>query len=229
MNDIFTEGIPQTVQDMARLREKRRKEQHRLFRHTMQCRNFPPVLESNAPERAIHRSQANTVASQILVMFSLVIPGPIKNNKVLEAVFNTGCRSFLKTLEAQESEQVRNNRFGTYTSSHAAKLPLTAVYYTGDPAGSTAYWMLTASALYVKKLCCTLERTHPLGILWDFDVFSAFEQKLAASDQGFPARPCLICGKPAKYCARNRTHSVPELQAKISEIVGQFEKNRRTF
>lgn len=221
MNDIFTEGVPQTVQDMAALRERRRHEQQCLFMHAVQNNANTILSENDHAASAINQNTgADGTAPHTLVMFSLVIPGPIKHNHILEVVFDTGCHVFL--------EKALKTGTGAYTTNNetvrdcAAGIPLRAQQYTKDSAGSTAYWILSAPPFPIKKLCCTIERTHPLGILWDFDVFSSFEQKLSAQECGFTARACLICGKPAKYCARNRTHSVAELQAKISEIVTHF-------
>ena len=184
--EIFTEGFPQTVQDMAALRDSRREQQARLFRQA-EMKTMPlPV-----------------------VMFSLVIPGPIKNNRFLEAAFDEGCRAFLNKL-AQEQPCTDG------------KQVITAYYEDRKPAGCTAFWLLDAQAETIKRYTTALERTHPLGLLWDFDVFSAFEQKLSASQLGLPARSCLICSNPSKVCARSRTHSVSELQAKISDLICSF-------
>lgn len=221
MKNIFIKGVPQTVQDMAALRERRRNEQQYLFMRTVQ-NNANAVLSENGHAASSINKNTDTdgAASHTLVMFSLVIPGPIKHNHLLEAVFDTGCRAFLeKALKTGTGAKSTNDEA---LSGCAASIPLTAQQYTKEAAGSTAYWMMSAPPFPIKKLCCTIERTHPLGILWDFDVFSSFEQKLSAQECGFTTRPCLICGKPAKYCARNRTHSIAELQAKISEIVTLF-------
>ena len=179
MNNLFTEGIPQTIQNMADLRDTRRLEQAKLFQ--------------SEPEEQLSRT---------LVMFSLVIPGPIKNNRFLEMVFNCGYQAFSTTLKTEH-------------------IPINSYREDRRPAGATAYWMLGADAVRVKQLSTALEHTEPLGVLWDFDVFSGFEQKLSAAELGLPPRSCLICSNPAKLCARNRTHSVSDLQRTISALIMQ--------
>ena len=156
MNDLFMEGIPQTIQNMADLRDTRRLEQAKLF-----------------------QSEPGEQLSRTLVMFSLVIPGPIKNNRFLEVVFNCGYQAFSAALKTEDI------RINSYREDRR-------------PAGATAYWMLNANA-----------------------VFSGFEQKLSAAELGFPPRSCLICGNEAKLCARNRTHSVSDLQRTISSLIMQ--------
>ena len=208
--ELFTEGIPQTVQDMAALRDARREQQAQLFRlaETDSGHRLGSSLQDGTPNKTLP-------VNKTVVMFSLVIPGPIKNNRFLAAVFDEGCRAFLDMLVQEQP----------YTDEKPAdvgsvqKPLITAHYEDRTPAGCTAFWLLNAHATTVKRQTAALERTHPIGILWDFDVFSAFEQKLSSSELGLPARPCLICGNPAKLCARNRTHSVPEMQAKISKLI----------
>lgn len=180
MNDLFTEGIPQTIQDMAALRDTRRMQQAKLF-----------------------QSVPGDHQLRTLVMFSLVIPGPVKNNRFLEMVFNYGYEAFSASLKTEH-------------------IPIIIYREDRRPAGCTAYWMLEADALQVKQLSTALERTEPLGVLWDFDVFSGFEQKLSAADLGLQPRSCLICGNAAKLCARNRTHSVSNLQRTISALIMQY-------
>ena len=210
--EIFTEGVPQTVQDMAALRDARREQQAQLFR--LAEKNSGYRLGSSLSDGTPNQMQP---VNKTVVMFSLVIPGPIKNNRFLETVFDEGCRTFLDMLE-QERPYTDEKPVG----AGSVQTPLIVAHYENRvPAGCTAFWLLNAHAETVKRQTAALERTHPIGILWDFDVFSAFEQKLSASELGLPARPCLICGNPAKLCARSRTHSVPEMQAKISKLISE--------
>jgi len=211
--EIFTEGVPQTIQDMAALRDSRREQQAQLFR-------LAEMESGHRLERSLSDGTPNQTVpvNRTVVMFSLVIPGPIKNNCFLEAVFDEGCRAFLDRLAP---EQPRTD--GKPAIAGSLQTPLIAAHYEDRaPAGCTAFWLLNAHAEAVKRQTAALEHTHPLGILWDFDVFSAFEQKLSASELGLPARPCLICGNPAKLCARSRTHGVSEMQAKISKLICSF-------
>lgn len=215
--EIFAEGVPQTVRDMANLRDRRREQQARFFRLAEQKRGLQ--LEGSAGETPPDGTPDHIQpGNRTVVMFSLVIPGPIKNNRVLEDVFDEGCRVFLAQLAPEQPRA-----YDTPASGNTVQPPLIAAHDEDRaPAGCTAFWLLNMDATAVKKLTTALERTHPLGMLWDFDVFSAFEHKLSAAELGLPVRTCLLCGKPAKVCARSRTHSVPELQAKISTLIHNF-------
>ena len=212
LQSIFIEGVRQTVQDMAALRDSRREQQARLFRlaETESRNRLGGSLPDGTPNQMLPLKRT-------VVMFSLIIPGPIKNNRFLEAVFDEGCRAFLERLAPERyADKIPVSKGTVHT-------PFIAAYHEDrKPAGCTAFWLLDAQAETIKRYTTALERTHPLGLLWDFDVFSAFEQKLSASELGLPARSCLICSNPSKVCARSRTHSVSELQAKISDIINLF-------
>ena len=95
--EIFAEGVPQTVRDMANLRDRRREQQVRFFRLAEQKRGLQ--LEGSAGETPPDGTPDHIQpGNRTVVMFSLVIPGPIKNNRVLEDVFDEGCRVFLAQL-----------------------------------------------------------------------------------------------------------------------------------
>lgn len=218
---LFTEGIPQTIQDMAALRDSRREQQAQLFRRAEQEREQRRAEDhTGTPDKIQHRTLP---CNKTVVMFSLIIPGPIKNNHFLEAVFDEGCHAFLQQLEAELhiSKPLCMDEKHVITESPQPQHIVSQSAYR-SAAGCTAFWLLNTHAVAVKQLTTALERTHPLGMLWDFDVFSEFERKLSAAELGLPIRTCLLCGKPAKVCARSRVHSVPELQAKISELIHNF-------
>ena len=45
--------------------------------------------------------------------------------------------------------------------------------------------------------------------------------KIDRAELGLPPRLCLICGGPARECARSRTHSAEQLQARTKELLTQ--------
>lgn len=64
-----------------------------------------------------------------------------------------------------------------------------------------------------------VEDKNPKGRLFDIDVYNANGEQLSRECLNLPCRKCFICEKPAKECARNRTHSASELQKKIEELL----------
>lgn len=126
-----------------------------------------------------------------ILSFKLNIPGPIKNNETIKAVFNEG----LKALPTNSINQV------------------TADYLIGGP---EAIFVYTISAKDLKLKMVEIEENHPLGRLFDCDVESIKRQ-----DLNIPARQCLICDQKAQVCGRSRTHSVDQLINKIEELIGE--------
>ena len=56
------------------------------------------------------------------------------------------------------------------------------------------------------------EETYALGRLFDIDVMAngQADYQLSREDLGFGPRLCLICGKPAKVCAKEQNHTLDE-------------------
>lgn len=127
----------------------------------------------------------------------LNIPGPIKNNAALERLFAAGLAQLQALFPAEA-------------------VTVAATWH--QPTGPEAFWVVALPVDQVKRLAVQFEDVTPLGRLFDADALTAAtrDRPLSRTELGFPVRRCLICGRPAKDCARSRRHSVAELQAEIS-------------
>lgn len=86
--------------------------------------------------------------------------------------------------------------------------------------GYEAYFIVDMPAEEVKRRCCRIEDTHPLGRLMDLDVFSELPVRpLGRENLGLPPRRCLLCDNEVRYCMRKRSHTTEELLARIREIL----------
>jgi holo-ACP synthase/triphosphoribosyl-dephospho-CoA synthase len=92
-------------------------------------------------------------------------------------------------------------------------------------AGYAAFLCADSPAPRVKILAVHIEDTHPLGRLFDIDVFGADGVKLSRSDSG-GARPCLVCGGNAFACARGRAHPVEQVTGAALLVMGGFLRAR---
>lgn len=96
--------------------------------------------------------------------------------------------------------------------------------------GPEGYWVIaTRAATKIKKKLIELEQKHPLGRLWDIDVFSpetgyALSRKMLAIEP----RACLICDQPAKVCARSQQHSLLQLLTVIQNKITNY-RNSHAF
>lgn len=131
-----------------------------------------------------------------LISFTMNIAGPIKNSPSIARGFRIGLRELTRLITVERipclyQEQLQQNT------------------------GCEALLVLDAPAAQIKALTVQLEEASPLGRLFDLDVLDEFGTHL---NRPVP-RQCLLCGEKTQVCARNRSHSVVELQARTQEIL----------
>ncbi|MDY2521036.1 triphosphoribosyl-dephospho-CoA synthase CitG [Weissella cibaria] len=136
---------------------------------------------------------------KIVISAKLNIPGPIKNNDILQKIFMDGWQTFVAGLECNSQYEM-----------------LFAERVTGPEAFITVDGNLAA----VKKTAILFEETYVLGRLFDIDVMANGQAnyQLSREDLGFGPRLCLICGKPAKVCAKEQNHTLDEGYEVINQM-----------
>ena len=171
MIDVFSQGIEQDITHVLRSRDARVMEQRVLFK---KLNNHQSLLNAK-----------------------LNIPGPIKNNYYLSAMFKWGLEQLLSTFK------VNYQMFWDVAT------------------GPEAFVIIDDSASSVKQKAITFEDNNKFGRLFDIDVllYNNDLHPLSRKDFEQPARKCLLCDKPAKICARSRTHSVDEMQSYINKLM----------
>ena len=162
---------------------------------------MPAVVELaqmlEARERRALRQQALFQQYGLpLVSFTMNIPGPIKNSPLIRRGFRLGRELLLGQLDL-------------------AKAPIPFSEEWDEDTGCEGFYVVDLPPRTLKAITCGIEEHSELGRLFDMDVLTPEGEKL---DRPVPRR-CLICGGPAKACARSRTHSVPQLQAKTKELL----------
>lgn len=85
-----------------------------------------------------------------------------------------------------------------------------------------------AGSIFGKRAAIRLEESHPLGRLWDIDVFQDSPEAVSRETVGAERRTCLLCGRDAKECARSRRHDIRKLQDKVTEIIAGWQTGNRT-
>lgn len=88
-----------------------------------------------------------------------------------------------------------------------------------EKTGPEAFFLLSAPAEKVKAALVPVEDETRLGRLFDIDVIRPDGTKVSREEIGIEGRTCLLCGRPARECARSRTHSVEELTKEIAGIL----------
>lgn len=155
----------------------------------------------NARERRVFTQQNLQKKYPVpMISFTMNIAGPIKNNELIRRGFELG-RRWLK-------EQLCLHQI---TCIHEEEIH--------EPTGNEAYFLIDQDPLLIKKITAELEDGSELGRLFDLDVLNEHGEKIDRTELGFSPRPCLICGAPAKACARSRNHTVSELQERTWQIL----------
>ncbi|NKI74874.1 citrate lyase holo-[acyl-carrier protein] synthase, partial [Dickeya sp. CFBP 2040] len=90
---------------------------------------------------------------------------------------------------------------------------------TWQETGAEAFWVMSKDALSVKAAAIALEEQHPLGRLWDFDVFCPQEGSISRTLLAHDHRRCILCEESAHVCARSRRHALPDVIEKIESIL----------
>ncbi|MGA0448091.1 MAG: citrate lyase holo-[acyl-carrier protein] synthase [Candidatus Phytoplasma pyri] len=63
----------------------------------------------------------------------------------------------------------------------------------------------------IKKQILFLEKKEPILILFDIDIINNQQQKIERAFLKKKPRVCYLCSKPAKICAKNKTHVLIDL------------------
>lgn len=133
-----------------------------------------------------------------LVSFTMNIAGPVKNSPLIRRGFRLGRELFLGQMERIGAAVLRCEELDEDT-------------------GCEGLYVVDLAPGELKAVTCEIEDRTDLGRLFDFDVLTRSGGKL---DRPTPRR-CLICGGPAKECARSRTHTVAELQRRTHELLAE--------
>ena len=135
-----------------------------------------------------------------LLCFSMNIAGPVKNSPLIRRGFDMGRRLLEQQLQV---EKIRILHFEQIS----------------EKTGNEAVYVLDCEALAAKRAAVTVEDHTEAGRLYDMDVLRPDGTKVDRQDLNLEARTCLICGGPARNCARSRAHTVELLQNRTRELL----------
>lgn len=141
-----------------------------------------------------------------LVCFTLNIPGPHKVFPLAIETFEEGKQRILTLLK---------RRFGGGIFC----------YENRNKTGFEAFFGVDGDACEIKRMLLALEEGHPLGRLFDIDVYDALGTQLHRIDFGSEERKCLLCEQTVWACSRSRRHSADGLFRRVVQMMsGYFEE-----
>lgn len=167
--------------------------------HSVSIEKKPVSVEDMALKREARAALQKRIIRQYgvpVVCFTMNIAGPYKYSEAIEVCFNTGVDELKKALSGFNLAILHEEYDIGYT-------------------GCEGYFAVKGAPRLIKAVAVKLEDRFGFGRLFDIDVIDPKLGKLERAK----ARKCLICGKPARDCARNRTHSVEELEKKTDELL----------
>ena len=141
---------------------------------------------------------------KVLVCLTVSLPGPVKRDGRSLRIAREGVEAVRFVLHPVE-EDIRDL-----------------------PTGFEGYFLVDGTPDQVKRTCCFLEDSLPLGRLMDLDVILLREGMpvpLSRTALGLEERRCLLCERPARACMRAHSHSLEALNAEISRLLDDFANN----
>lgn len=85
-------------------------------------------------------------------------------------------------------------------------------------AGFAVLMGFIGDAVKAKHAAAELEENTPAGRAFDIDIITK-DGSISRTTLGLPERKCLLCGRNAKRCARERTHGAEELREAIHKLL----------
>lgn len=158
------------------------------------------LLASREERASFQKELLKSYPGKTLVCLTVIMPGKVKRN--LQSL-----------VVAQAAVTAMVSAFGDTMQ----KLVL-----RDSQTGYEAYMETTLSNEEAKQKTCSIEDTHPLGRLFDLDVIDTEGVPVSRESIGQSPRKCLLCDNEARYCMRNRTHTLNELSAKIDEMIEAY-------
>lgn len=93
--------------------------------------------------------------------------------------------------------------------------------------GPEALFIFDANAIELKKLMVEIEEEHPLGRLFDIDVYDKNDHPLSRTTLMLPARKCYVCNDVAKVCGRSKRHDLPIVIERVHQLIANYEVNNQ--
>ncbi len=174
------------------------------------------ILQSRDERARRQRELLAGYPGKTLICFTVIPPGAVKRSDGSLAVAAAG-------------RAVLHDAFSAADVSSPEEAGALFEEFRDLETGFEMYMVVDIPAEEVKRICCDIEDTHPLGRLMDIDVITETRQDgalaepsprpMTRAEVGLPERRCLICERPARECIRARRHTADEILARYNEIL----------
>ncbi len=158
------------------------------------------LLASRDARRAMQQQLMAANPESTLFCLTVVMPGSVKRNEQSLTVAEAAVDALKHELDDR----------------------LTYLDERDLPTGYEAFLLVSMSPDEAKKATCGIEENHPLGRLFDIDVFDREGMPVSRETVGLQPRKCMLCEHEARWCMRNRTHTQEELHNHINILIDNY-------
>lgn len=85
--------------------------------------------------------------------------------------------------------------------------------------GRSILYVINLEPLEAKIIAVKLETDHPLGRIFDIDVYAGEGESIGRENLGIEPRKCIICEKDARICMKAGKHSIQEVLDKVNRLI----------
>lgn len=134
-----------------------------------------------------------------LISFTLNIPGSIKDSETYRAIHKEGMGIIEDCLKEKKIKILYKEE-----EEHST--------------GREGYLLVDKDSHELKQISIDIEEGHPLGRIFDIDIFNSDNEQISRSDLDSVGRRCLLCDKDARVCMRMQSHTYEDLIQNIHSI-----------
>lgn len=134
-----------------------------------------------------------------LISFTLNIPGQEKDNSLYRKIHKKGLEEILKEANKRNLGIIHKEEIDKST-------------------GREAYLLMDLDSTELKRVTIGIEEKHPLGRIFDIDVFDSVGHQITRRKVGAEPRKCLLCNKEVRICMREKNHTYEDLISAIKDL-----------
>lgn len=175
----------------------------------MDIYSLAQVLEEREHRSSMIQSTIAEVGAPVIEL-SLNTPGPEKNSLEYEIAF----LHLVHDVQAELQREGMETLIIHYAYAQTAPFALLVI---NDPKVQLVPEHAEEISHRIKERMVRFEDEHPLGRLYDIDVFSPDGIKLSRGADR--QRTCLLCDRPAHACRRDQSHTIDELSDHIDGLL----------
>lgn len=138
-----------------------------------------------------------------IITFQLNIPGPVKDKLLYKVSLIEGVTSLKKRIKACHYELLFED-------------------VTCLKTGPEGVLLVKGDVDELKKIMIDFEESHPLGRIFDIDVYDQKGFPVSRCDLGNLQRSCYVCNDLAKVCARSKRHDIDVIITHIETLMMDY-------